>query len=140
MVRTRQVGDDAVVAVTFDGRTGDPVRGFVGVRRLEDGRWRGCGSWSSGVRDVAPEALWASWGGWRNASRGVHGGWVNDPAAVAVRITTVDGQRVEDAVEDGVAIMVWQGALPTRDAVVDLLGHDGHVLRTAPMHPAHPQV
>lgn len=138
VVRTRQVGDDAVVAVTFTGRTGGAVRGFVGARR-RDGRWRGAGGWSGGVREVAPDELWAGRGGWWNNARGAYGGWVNDPAAATARITTADGRMVEDVVRDGLAILLWQGPFAVRDAVVDLLGADGRVLRSAPMHPPHPE-
>lgn len=135
-VRERQAGDVAVVAYVVPGEHG-PVRGFAGVRRREgDPTWRASSGWSSEERPVPEDALWIAWGGWGSGAHaapttGVHGGWVNDPAAALVRITDATGRVLEDRVEAGVAIVVWTGALQRRGAVVELLDDGGVVLRRA---------
>ncbi|SDC98188.1 hypothetical protein [Nocardioides lianchengensis] len=138
VVRERQHGDMAAVAYLARRRSdGSSFRGFAGLRRREDGIWRSSGGWSSGAPDgVGPEALWAAWGGWGSGQRGtpdvgVRGGWVADPTAALVRLTDPSGRVVEDRVEAGVAILIWDQGLATREAVVELVDADGAVLRRA---------
>lgn len=61
----------------------------------------------------------------------MRGGWVADPTAALVRLTDPSGRVVEDRVEAGVAILIWDQGLATREAVVELVGADGAVLRRA---------
>lgn len=138
IVREKRQDAEAVVAATFRRSSGGMVRGFVGLRTF-DGGWHGGGGWSSGPRDVPAEAIWASSGGWGSTghaeqpARGVRGGWVNEPAARSIRVTDPNGRTEEDAVEAGVAILIWEGDFDVWHATVELLDEDGQLIRRGPM-------
>lgn len=137
VVREKRQGDDAVVAATFRRASGRLVRGFVGLRRLDSNSgWRTAGGgWSSGSRDVPADAIWASSGGWGSESRGVWGGWVNEPVARFIRATDPNGRVEEDTIEAGVAILIWGGDFDVSRATAELLGEGGRVIRSGPLRP-----
>ena len=140
VVREKREGDEAIVAATFHNSSGRLVRGMVGLRRSEDGGWRAAGGgWSSGPRDVPTSAIWSSSGGWGSSTppKGVMGGWVNEPAARRIKVTDPHGRTEEDAIEAGVAILIWEGDFNASRANVELLEQDGRVIRSGPMRPSH---
>ncbi len=109
------------------------MRGMTGPRRFDDSGWRLAGGWSSGPRDVPADAIWSASGGWGSATKGVRGGWVNEPAARRIRVTDANGRTEEDTIEAGVDILIWEGDFAVSRATVELLDERGHVVRTGPM-------
>jgi len=135
IIRERHQGDHAVVAATFRRRSsGRHARCFVGLRRSDDYGWRGAGGWATGSRDV-PRGVWSSSGGWGSETRGVSGGWVNEPSACRIRVTDRNGRTLEDTVEAGIGILIWEGDFDVDRATAELLDDHGHVIRTGPMRP-----
>lgn len=140
VVIEKREGDEAVVAATFRNSSGRPVRGMIGLRRSDDWGWRAAGGgWSSGPRDVPTAAIWSSSGGWGSSTppKGVMGGWVNEPAASRIKVTDPNGRTEEDAIEVGVAILIWAGDFDGSRATAELLDEDGRVIRSGPMRPSH---
>ena len=140
VVREKRQGDEAVMAVTFRNSSGRLVRGMTGLHRFDEWGWRAAGGgWSSGPRDVPTHAIWSSSGGWGSSTppRGVIGGWVNEPAATRIKITDPSGRTEEDAIEAGVAILIWEGNFDVSRATAELLDEDGRVIRSGPMRPNH---
>jgi hypothetical protein len=140
VVREKCEGDEAVVAATFRNSSGRLVRGMIGLRRSDDWGWRAAGGgWSSGPRDVPTADIWSSSGGWGSSTppKGVIGGWVNEPAARRIKVTDRSGRVEEDAIESGVAILLWDGDFDASRATAELLGEDERVIRSGPMRPSH---
>jgi hypothetical protein len=65
------------------------------------------------------------------------GGWVNEPAASRIKVTDPNGRTEEDAIEVGVAILIWAGDFDGSRATAELLDEDGRVIRSGPMRPSH---
>ncbi|QZY30831.1 DinB family protein [Nocardioides coralli] len=139
LVRERDVGDAAAVAVTFDGPDGRPRQGFVGLDRRSDGLWRTSAGFMSGPVEAEPDDVFAANGGWGNGRRSVHGGWVADPDAVTARLLdTSSGDVVdEDQVIDGVAILIAEGGHARRDLQAELYDAEGRRLRSGPVTGRH---
>lgn len=143
IVRQKRLDDVLVVAATFRRPSGRLVRGFAGLEDVDGSGWRSSGAWSSGPRDVPADAIWQSSGGWGSVSsaarreRGVSGGWVNEPRARAIRVTDPSGRVEEDAIEDGVGILIWSGPFDVYRATAELLDADGALIRSGPMRPVH---
>ena len=129
IVRARRAGDRmTAVARWTEARTGRSRRGAVDVVET-DGRWRAAGGWSGNADRDAEHPVWRAWGGGSSHSTS---GWVTDPAAATVRVRALSGEIVDaDAVEDGVAILIYDGVVER--ASVDVLDGDGTVLHTAPL-------
>lgn len=85
VVRTKQTGKDAVVAVAFDDRDGVQRRGLVGLCRHHGKTWQRSGGFMGSTRVTGPRDVWMTWGGWgpagKSRERAVAGGWVADPTA-----------------------------------------------------------
>jgi hypothetical protein len=138
IVREKRQSDGAVVAAIFRRSSGRLVHGFVGLRRFDEHGWRPAGGgWSSSPREVPPDAIWRSSGGWGSVSpqRGVSGGWVNEPEARVIRVTDPHGRVEEDTIEASVAILIWEGRFDVSRASAELFGEDGRMMRSGPMRP-----
>lgn len=136
IVREKQTGDGAVVAVAFEDEAGIQRRGLYGLRRRADGVWRPNGRSMGSERSPAERDVWMTWGGWSGDSpeRSVLGGWVAVASAVTARATDhVAGRTLDDRVEDGVALFVYEGAFGPYSQM-ELLDAEGLVLRTGPLH------
>ena len=135
VVRVVRDGDDVVVAVRFDDASGrrQAMLGFLDA----GGRCRGTGGFGGPVPSPQDEAAWHS-GGWSHSGgrRGVCGFWVADPAATALRLTDMSRQEHQAVIEDGVAVVLWDGDFNVASARVELLGADGDVLSAGPVSPA----
>lgn len=100
---------------------------MIGLRRSEGSGWRAGGGWSSGHREVHADDIWSASGGWGSGGqplrpppgqhetptstrrvRGVTGGWINEPHARKIRVTDPNGRALEDTIEAGVAILIWE--------------------------------
>jgi hypothetical protein len=139
VVREKRQGEAAVVAATFRRSSGRLVHGFVGLRRFDEPGWRPAGGgWSSGQRDVPPDAIWTSSGGWGSVTpeRGVSGGWVNEPEARVIRATDPHGRVEQDTIEANVGILIWEGRFDVTRATAELYGEDGRMIRSGPMRPS----
>jgi hypothetical protein len=137
IAREQYAGDQAAIGVTFETKQGVQRRGIFGLRRHSDGMWRpNGGSFTGSVRPVGDGDVWMIWGGWGGdgQERTVHGGWVADPAAVSAKaIDEMTGRTVEDAVENGVALFMYEGNLG-QNSRLELLDADGSLLKTGPLH------
>jgi hypothetical protein len=139
VVREKRTGDDSVVAVRFEDQSGVPRRALLGVH-VENGRWEQGGAFVGSARVTGDRDIWETWGGWGPATpsgrRTVIGGWIAEPAAARIRVTDPLGREVEDAVQNGVAILMWRGDLDVHGATAELLDAEGRVIRMSPMrHP-----
>lgn len=77
-----------------------------------------------------------TWGGWGGDARelSVLGGWVADPlASVARAIDDATGRILDDTVENGVALFVFDGHFG-RYARMELLDPNGEPIRTGPLN------
>jgi hypothetical protein len=128
IVRDRQVGEHLTVLARWaEAQTGRQRRGAVDLVK-RDGVWRASGGWSSNADHDADHPVWRAWGG----GQGSMSGWVFDPAGTTVRLRDPDGRIEEDAVEDGVVILLYHAAFG-RDSVVEVLDGNGTVLCAAPI-------
>ncbi len=134
VVREKRVGDDAVVALRFEDRSGRQRQALMGLRQMEGG-WRQLGSCESSPYAVNERDVWQTWGGWSsdNGRKEVAGGWVTAPSAVLIRVTDPAGRVHEDAIEGGVAVLMWAGAFNVYEATVELLDADGQVIKAGTM-------
>lgn len=135
IVREKQAADDIVIAVQFEDTSGRSRRAMLGFY-AHDNSWHQHGGFAGNAM-VRDRDIWETWGGWGPASstsaRAVVGGWVAEPQAATIRVTDPSGRVVEDAVQDGVAILMWLGAFNYLSGTAELLDADGRVLRTGPM-------
>ena len=132
VVRQKQVGDDAVVAVRYQRTSGALRQGMYGFR-MREGVWRPRASFSGGVRGTDHE-IWLHSGGWGDSTTHVRGGWVTEPAAARLRVTDPEDHVLEDDVQAGVAILILRGdGFDVRRATAELLDEHGGVLRTGPL-------
>ena len=137
IVREKYAGSDAALAVTFEDRGGRQRQGVLGLSQRLGGMWRPSGGFAGTARRPGERDVWISWGGWGQGQRehAVYGGWVADPTAVSVRATDeMTGRTLDDAVESGVVLFMYQGGFALRYGRLDLLDADGRVLRTGPLH------
>lgn len=112
IVSEKQAENDAVVAVEFEDETGVQRRGLYGLRMYPDGVWRPSGRFMGSVRPPEERDVWMTWGGWSGDSRerSVLGGWVADASAVTARaIDDMTGRTLDEPVENGVALFVYEG-------------------------------
>lgn len=136
LVREKRDGDHYVVAVAFEDDTGVQRRGLYGMQRYADGVWRPSGRSMGSVRATSEQDVWMTWGGWGGDTRemSVVGGWVADPSAgVARAIDDMTGRTLDDAVENGVALFVFDGNFG-RYARMELLDVSGTPVRTGPLN------
>jgi len=135
IVREKRTGDHYVGAVAFEDDTGVQRRGLYGLQRHRDGVWRPNGHCMGSARPINERDVWMTWGGWGGDSRemSVVGGWVADPSAsVARAIDDTTGRILDDHVENGVALFVFDGYFG-RYARMDLLDQNGEPIRTGPL-------
>lgn len=136
IVREKRAGNDLVVAVAFEDETGVQRRGLYGLRRYPDGAWRPSGRCMGSVRPTDERDVWMTWGGWGGDSRerSVLGGWVADASAVMARATDdVTGRTLDEPVEDGVVLFVYEGDFG-RYARMELLDSGGRAVRAGPLN------
>jgi hypothetical protein len=136
IVREKRNGDHYVGAVAFEDSTGVQRRGLYGLQRHDDGVWRPNGHCMGSARPTDERDVWMTWGGWGGDSRelSVVGGWVADPSAsVARAIDDTTGRILDDHVENGVALFVFDGHFG-RYARMDLLDETGERTRTGPLN------
>jgi len=135
IVKERHDGKDAAYAVAFEDRDGALRRGMVGLCRHDAGVWRPSGAFMGGARVTGDRDVWMTWGGWGPAhgrERGVFGGWVADAAAVSARVTDMSGRTLQDEVESGVVLFLYEGDFGFSDARMELLDAHGVVIRSGP--------
>lgn len=136
IVREKRMGDHHVVAVAFEDDTGVQRRGLYGLQRHHDGVWRPNGHCMGSVRPTNERDVWMTWGGWGGDSRemSVVGGWVAEPSVSVARATDdVTGRILDDHVENGVALFVFDGSFG-RYARMELLDPNGKPVRTGPLN------
>jgi hypothetical protein len=136
IAREKQAGDEAAIAVAFEDGNGVQRRGVFGLRKEPDGRWRPSGGFMGSARLTGERDVWMEWGGWGGDSRKrtVLGGWVADPAAVSARATDdMTGRTLDDPVENGVVLFMYEGAFG-HYARLELLDADGQVVRAGPLN------
>lgn len=133
VVREKRLGDDTVVAMHFDDRWG-LQRWVMLVFYALDDRWMPSGGFGGSARVTGDPEIWETWGFSGSATpsrrRAVAGGWVATPGAVSARITDRGGRVEEDAIESGVAILMWRGDLDPMRTTVEILDADGQVVKT----------
>lgn len=135
IVREKQTGNHYVGAVAFEDDTGVQRRGLYGLQRHHDGVWRPNGHCMGSARPTNERDVWMTWGGWGGGSRemAVVGGWVADPSvSVARAIDDTTGRVLDDNVENGVALFVFDGYFG-RYARMELLDSNGELTRTGPL-------
>lgn len=137
IVREKQTADEAVIAVAFEDEAGVQRRGLYGLRRYPDGVWRPSGHYMGSARPTDERDVWMTWGGWWSGDpreTSVLGGWVADASAVVARATDdMTGRTLDDSVEMGVALFVYEGDFG-RYSRMELLDARGEVLRTGPLN------
>lgn len=136
LVRERQTGDHYVGAVAFEDDAGVQRRGLYGLQLHPDGVWRTNGHGMGSARPIDERDVWMTWGGWGGDARelSVLGGWVADPlASVARAIDDATGRILDDTVENGVALFVFDGHFG-RYARMELLDPNGEPIRTGPLN------
>lgn len=140
VVREKLIGHDVVIAMTFRRRSKDDVRRTChGLAWSERDGWRTAGGgWASSVVERPPRGIWLTWGGWGPGSGdGLHvkSGWLADPRAVTLIATDALGRTIHDQIENGVAILTWQGDFAVENATAELHDADGAVLTREPLEP-----
>jgi hypothetical protein len=137
IVRERRAGNQAAIAVAFEDKNGVRRRGVIGLRSQPDGRWRPSGSFMGSAHRTGERDVWMTWGGWGGDShdRAVLGGWVADSATVIARaIDDLSGRTLEDAVENGVAVFLYDGDFGLHRARLELIDREGKLLRKGPLN------
>jgi hypothetical protein len=133
IVKERRDGKDAAYAVAFEDRYGALRRGIIGLCRHDAGIWRPSGACMGSARVTGDGDLWMTWGGLGPAQAREHavfGGWVADTAAVSARVTDMSGRTLDDEVESGVVLFLYQGDFGLSDARMELLDATGVVIRS----------
>ena len=143
VVREKRIGNDVVIAMTFRRRSKDDLRrSCQGLAWSERDGWHAAGgAWASSVVDRPPRGLWLNWGGWGPGSGdGLHvkSGWLADSRAVTLSATDATGRTIHDRIENGVAILTWEGDFSAEHSTVELLDQDGAVLTREPLEPRRP--
>lgn len=69
IVREKQGGDEAAIAVSFEDEKGVARRGVFGLRKQADGMWRPSGGSLGSARLSSERDVWMMWGGWGGDSR-----------------------------------------------------------------------
>lgn len=136
IVRERRTEDHYVAAVAFEDDTGVQRRGLFGLQVHHGGVWRLNGHCMGSARPTSERDVWMTWGGWGGDSREmtVVGGWVADPSvSVARAIDDTTGRILDDHVENGVALFVFDGHFG-RYARMELLDPNGDPTRTCPLN------
>lgn len=123
-----------VLAVEFESGAGYPYRAMSGVNRRTDGRWHASGGASGRTPVMNPDDGWASSGSWSSGSTSVSVGlWLARDDVSVARIVDPHGERMEDTVENGVALFIRDGdGLDLRASTVELVDRSGHVLMSGP--------
>lgn len=123
-----------ILAVEFENGSGAPYHALCGVDRRTDGRWRLGGGASGRTPVMNPDDGWASSGSWSSGSTGVSVGlWLARDDVSVARIIDPHGQRIEDTVENGVALFIRDGDnFGLRASTVELVNPSGHVLMSGP--------
>jgi hypothetical protein len=136
VVREQHFGDDVVVAVTYRRRKKDDVRrSCFGIAWSERWGWQTAGgAWSSSIVERPPRGIWLDYGGW-GPGPDVLAGWLADPAAASLHVTDGLGRTIDDDVENGVAILHWDGDFSSENATVELRDAAGRVLTREPLRP-----
>jgi hypothetical protein len=133
VVREETAHNHDVVAATFQTQEDRQRHGFVVLRRLGIG-WKTVGGWSAAPLKTSDD-LWLCSGGYGRGDLHVYGGWVSEPLARSIRVTDSRGRVEEDAIVEGVAILVWEGEVALRTAAAELLDADGRVIRAGALWP-----
>ena len=136
LVHEKRDGDHYVAAVAFEDDTGVQRRGLYGLHRYADGAWRPNGRSMGSVRATNERDVWMTWGGWGGGSRemSVVGGWVADPSTTVARaVDDITGRTLDVAVENGVALFVFDGHFG-RYARLELLDPSGTPVRIGPLN------
>jgi hypothetical protein len=136
IVKEKQAGDEAAIAVAFEDGKGVQRRGVVGLRKQPDGMWRPNGGFMGSARLTGERDVWMTWGGWGGDSRDrtVLGGWVADPTAVSARATDdMTGRTLDDPVENGVVLFMYEGEFGAYSRL-ELLDAEGQLVRTGPLN------
>lgn len=137
IVREKQAGNEAAIAVAFEDEQGVQRRGAFSLRKQPDGVWRPGGGFMGSARLIGERDVWMTWGGWGGDSRerNVLGGWVADPTAVSARATDdMTGRTLDDPVENGVVLFMYEGDFGLHYARLELLDAEGQVVRTGPLN------
>ncbi len=133
VVREKRAGSNAVFAIAFDDRAGEPQRALLGLSQDKDSTWHSTGGSSGSPRLARDADLWTTWGGWgppdSAGQAAVVAGWVADPDAVAARLTDTAGYTLEDRIEHGVAVFLWTDQFNAREAHLELIDANGRVSR-----------
>ena len=137
IVREQHAGNDAAFAVTFEDREGRQRQGVLGLSKHPEGMWRPSGGFMGTAHPPSERDVWITWGGWGGGSRkrAVYGGWVADPTASSARATDeMTGRTLDDAVENGVVLFMYEGNFSLHYGRLELLDAEGQLLRTGPLH------
>jgi hypothetical protein len=130
-VKERRDGDLAMVAFEYADVQDRRWEGWVGVRRA-DGVWRVTGGASgSAGNDPRSPAPWANLGATWSERLSMAGGRVHGEGVARVRLVSAPGGAVEDRVDDGIALLMAQGAFP-RPWTVELYDGSGALLGSHP--------
>lgn len=122
-----------VLAVEFENGSGEPYHALCGVDRRTDGGWHLRGGTSERITSGRPDDGWVSSGSWSSGSTVSVGLWLARADVHVARIVDPHGQRMEDTVENGVALFIRDGEpLGLRASTVELSDRSGGVLVSAP--------
>ena len=136
IVREKHAGKDAAFAVTFEDQEGTQRQGVLGLSKRPEGMWRPSAGSMGTAHDPGERDVWITAGGWGGDSRdhAVYGGWVADPTAATARATDeMTGRALDDAVENGVVLFMYEGGFGLHYGRLDLFDAEGRVLRTGPL-------
>ena len=132
IVREKRTEDHCVVAVAFKDDDGVQRRGLYGLQRHHDGVWRPNGQYMGSARATGARDVWMTWGGWGGGARemSVVGGWVADLSVSVARATDdATGRILDDHLENGVALFVFDGYFGSYSRM-ELLDQHGEPTRT----------
>ncbi len=131
VARVQRDGDEQIVVAASFRRSGQARRTMFGMRQVGDG-WRlGGGGFEVPSSNITSARSWQSGSFGLPSGRRVEGFWVDHPAAVMVRITDRSGRSLEDTIEEGAALLLWDdGSFADREVKVELIDGTGAVLES----------
>lgn len=122
-------------AVAYEDASGEPRRGIVGVC-WDDDRLHGRGGFTGSAHVTRETDVWVTRGGYGTGyppEAAAYGGWVTAAEAVAARAVDIQGQTLEDTVDDGVVLFMYAVRFNLRMARTELLDAAGQVILSGPM-------
>jgi len=129
-LKERVEGNRAMAAVEFEDTDAQPWYCVIGAVQRPDGSWKVDGA-TSGRGRSEPQARgpWANFGGWGWPRFLCLGGRVHGEGVSKVRLIDAAGRTVEDTVEDGLALLVFNAPVEM-PCQIELRDADGALVAT----------